>query len=356
MASKKSKRKTLSSLLWETIREEWGVWLAIAILLSITLLFSNQLATWLEKSAFIKVLDSLSKLGLLVAVIAFLREIPKWEERAEEEAKRRQFEYWKAIDAANVARNASPDGRFTSHALIIALENLAQESDSEGNPIRIRNINLSGVNLEDGIKLTKADLVLSKFRYANLSKADFSQTTLRRATFARARLFGANFHGADFGTNHKKATFKQALYDEETKFPKDFDPEEAGAYKIAPGVSLRKAVLKKALLWDANLKSADLKEANLERAIIDGSQLEEAILQKANLQRIQARQVNLKKASLIDADLREANLFEANLCEADIQGANFQNAEYINVEQIKAAKNWERATYDDDFRKELGLL
>lgn len=99
MASKKSKRKTLSLLLWETLREEWGIWLAIAILLSITLLFSNQLATWLEKSTFIKVLDSLSKLGLLVAVIAFLREIPKWEERAEEEAKRRQFEYWKAIDA-----------------------------------------------------------------------------------------------------------------------------------------------------------------------------------------------------------------------------------------------------------------
>ena len=93
-------------MLWETLREEWGIWPALAILLSITLLFSNQLATWLEKSAFIKVLDSLSKLGLLVAVIAFLREIPKWEERAEEEATRRQFEYWKAIDAANTARNA----------------------------------------------------------------------------------------------------------------------------------------------------------------------------------------------------------------------------------------------------------
>ncbi len=84
MASKKSKRKTLSSLLWETIGEEWGVWLAIAILVFITLLLSNQLATWLEKSAFIKLLDSLSKLGLLVAVIAFLREIPKWKKKPRE--------------------------------------------------------------------------------------------------------------------------------------------------------------------------------------------------------------------------------------------------------------------------------
>jgi len=62
-------------------------------LLLATFLFSNQFAAWLEKSAFIKVLDSLSKLGVLIAAIAFLREIPKWEERAEEEAKRRRFEY-----------------------------------------------------------------------------------------------------------------------------------------------------------------------------------------------------------------------------------------------------------------------
>jgi len=86
MASRRPKRRTLGALLWNTLQEEWGVWLAIATLLLVTFLFSNQLAAWLEKFTFIKVLDSLGKLGLLIAVIAFLREIPKWEERTEEEA------------------------------------------------------------------------------------------------------------------------------------------------------------------------------------------------------------------------------------------------------------------------------
>jgi len=97
-------------------------------------LFSNQLATWLEKSAFVKVLDSLSKLGVLIAAIAFLREVPKREERAEKEAKRRRFEYWKAVDSASTVKG-SAEGRFFSTPLKIALEELAKEKDTEGHQV-----------------------------------------------------------------------------------------------------------------------------------------------------------------------------------------------------------------------------
>lgn len=347
MASRRPKRRTLRALLWNTLREEWGVWLAIAILLLVTLLFSNQLAVWLEKFTFIKVLDSLGKLGLLIAVIACLREIPKWEERAQEEAQRKQFEYWKVVDAAKVAREASPDKdkRFTSHALRIALENLAKERGSDGNSIRMRNIDLSGVNLEDGINLAGVDLSLSKFRYANLSGVDLSRTTLHRATFARARIFGTNFHCADFGSDQYKATFKQALYDESTVFLDTFNPENAGAFKSTPGVSLTKASLAKALLWDANLERANLDSADLERATLDGSNFQESNLQRANLRGVTAR----------NANFQGANLFDAVFSHANVQGVNFQNAEYVNIKQVKAAQNWEKAIYDDDFCKELGL-
>ena len=357
MTGKKSRHRTLSFLLWEAVREEWGIWLTIAILLSITFLFSDQLATWLEKSAFIKALDSLSKLGLLIAVVAFLREIPKWKERAAEEAKQRQFEYWKVVDTAKVAREASPDKdkRFTSHALRMALENLAKECDSDGNSIRMRNIDLSGVNLEDGINLTGIDLSLSKFRYANLSGVNLSHTTLHRATFARARIFGTNFHGADLGSNQCKATFKEALYDENTAFPDNFNPEDAGAFKIAPGVSLAKASLVKALLWDANLERSNLNSADLERATLDGSNFHGSNLQKANFRGVTARNANFQGANLSDADFQNANLFGAVFSHANIQRVNFQNAEYLSVEQIKEATNWEHALYHDDFCKELGL-
>ncbi|MEA5554390.1 pentapeptide repeat-containing protein [Anabaena cylindrica UHCC 0172] len=342
-------------MLWETFREEWGIWFVIAILLLMTLLFSNQLSTWLEKTAFIKVLDSLSKLGLLVAIIAFLREIPKWEERAAEEAKRRQFEYWKTIDAANAAREFSPDGRFTSYALKIALESLAQEHDWIGNPIKIQNIDLSGVNLEDGLELPKANLSLCKFRYANLSAADFSQTILHRTNFARARLFGTNFYGADFGTAQTRTIFKQALYDRNTRFPEGFSPEQAGAFRIAPEAFLKNASLTKALLWDADLKKANLELADLEGAILDGANCREANLQKANLQKANAKNVDFQGANLSFADLRAANLFDAVFDNANIQGAIFQGAEYMNVKEIKSAQNWELAIYDDNFRQELGL-
>jgi len=358
MLGKKRKRRTLSSLIWETMREEWGIWLVIAILLLATFLFSDQLAVWLEKLTFIKVLDSLGKLGLLIAIITFFREIPKWEERTQAEAQRRQFEYWKIIDAAKVAREASPDKdkRFTSHALRMALENLAKERDSDGNPIKIRNIDLSGVNLEDGINLAGVDLSLSKFRYANLSGIDLSRTTLHRATFARARIFGANFHCADLGSDQYKATFKQAVYDESTVFPGNFEPENAGAFKIAPGVSLIKASLVKALLWDANLERADLDSVDLERAALDGANFQGCNLQRGNLRGVTARNANFQNANLADANFQGANLLDANFGHANLQRVNFQNAEYIDVEQIKAVHNWETAIYDDDFCKELGLL
>jgi uncharacterized protein YjbI with pentapeptide repeats len=343
MASKKSKRKTLSSLLWETIGEEWGVWLAIAILVFITLLLSNQLATWLEKSAFIKLLDSLSKLGLLVAVIAFLKEIPEWEERAEEEAKRRQFEYWKAIDAARTTERRW-DGRLFSGALKIALEGLAKEKDVEGNPIKISTVVANGVHLE-GIDLEGAYLHICDFRMSELSKTNFHKTILVDVRFDGARLFGADFREAHF---EKEVRFTHALYDEkaEMQFPVGFDLQKVGAYKIAPGVSLKDAMLENASLWDAELAGANLQGANLENAILGGSNLERTNLKNANLKGARGRSMNLNAA-----DLKHANFENTNIEFADLRGAT-----NITIEQIKAARNWEYAIFDDNFRKELGIL
>lgn len=343
MADKKRNHRTLSSLLLEAVHEEWGVWLAIAILLSITFLFSEQLASWLEKTAFIKVLDSLGKFGLLVAIIAFLREIPKWEERAVEEAKRRQFEYWKAIDTARTTERMR-DGRLFSVALRIALEGLAKEKDLEGKPIKISTVAANGVNLE-GIDLEGAYLHVCGFGMAELSRANFRKTILVDVRFDRARLFGADFREAQF---EKEVRFMHALYDEEAEkqFPIGFDLQEAGAYKIAPRVSLHRAMLENASLWDAELVEANLQGANLENAILGGSNLQRTNLQNANLKGARARGMDLKGADLKDANLEEAN----------IEGVDLRGVKNITIEHIKAARNWKYAIYDDDFCKELGLL
>lgn len=95
------------------------VFLSTLVALTAVLVFAEPFSIWLINWAFIKVLDAISKLGVLIAVIAFLVEIPTRKERIQTERKRAHFEYWQAIDAAA--------GTSTSYARKIALENLASD-------------------------------------------------------------------------------------------------------------------------------------------------------------------------------------------------------------------------------------
>ncbi|MCY7279025.1 MAG: pentapeptide repeat-containing protein [Phormidesmis sp. CAN_BIN44] len=346
-----SPKRKKSVLFWTLLREEWKIWVTIAVLLGLIAFFSNQLAAWLTNSAFIKISDALGKLGVFVVAIAFLREIPKWEERDAEAAKQRQFEYWKAIDSARASGEA-PDGRFFSSALRIALESLAKETDVDGNPIQLRDVQAKGANLAD-INLENADLHVCTFVMADLSQANFRNAKLGTLYFQRARLFGTDFSGATY----QEVWMRHALYDEATQFPDGFDPQQARAYKIGPGADLRGAMLENASLWNCPLENADLREANLEKAVIGGldANLKYANLKGANLTGARAGSADLRWAILQNTNLQDARLQDAKFDGADLQGANLRGAKYITVAQIKAAKNWEHATYDDDFRQQLGI-
>jgi hypothetical protein len=84
-------RKEATSFLWKPLFNELIIWSVVSIILGFMLAFSGKLASWLSNSSFIKALDSLGKLSVLVAVIAFLRHIPRWKYQAREEAKKRRF-------------------------------------------------------------------------------------------------------------------------------------------------------------------------------------------------------------------------------------------------------------------------
>jgi BTB/POZ domain-containing protein KCTD9 len=349
MSKKQPKRKTIK-LFWTTVREEWQIWLAIAITLSVIFLFSNQLAPLLANSPFIKVLDALGKLGVLAVVITFLRAIPKWERRVLEDAQRKQFEYWQAIDAARAVGKGS-DGRFFSSALRIALESLAKETDEAGNPVKLRDVSVEGANLAE-VNLENANLEVCAFTLADLSQANFRNAKLNTVYFQRSRLFGADFRGASF----QEVWFRHALYDETTLFPERFDLHQARAYRIAPGSDLQGAMLENASLWNCNLEFANLRGANLNKAIIGGlSNLRYANLQGATLIGARAGKADLRGANLQNANLQNARLQDTRLDEADLQGADLRGAEYITTAQIKAAKNWVFATYEDSFRQQLDL-
>ena len=300
-----------------------AILLFVLVALAVVLLFSAPIALFLNNWAFIQVLDAVSKLGVLIAVVAFLLEIPKWEERAQAEKQRSQFEYWRVIDAAAVTGNS------TSYARKIALENLAKEG------VPLRNIDAPKAELRR-INLTGADLVGANLSGADLTGAVLDRADLSKAYLRRARLYGASLVGA----NLESTDLRDALFDDQTTFPKSFQAETLGAYRISPGAMLSKAQLAGAILWGVNLQAATLQDANLSEASLHGAALQNADFQGANLQA---------------AKLRNANLTDANLEDADLRQANFWEAKGLTAEQVRLARHWETATYGPELTAALGL-
>ena len=143
------------------------------------------------------------------------------------------------------------------------------------------------------------------------------------------------------------------------------------------GANLQEATLVKTYMprahfqyAETNLFKADLTQANLTEANLSGANLREATLVKTYMPRVHFQNANLSQANLSQADLTEGDLSRANLKgtrfvktympqtslqDADLSGADFQGAYGLNTQQVKRAKNWHKAKYDEDFRKQLGL-
>ena len=300
--------------------------LSAGLVILLLLVFSELIANWLDGFAFLKVLDSLSKLGVLIAVVAFLWEMPKREERAQLEKRKAHFDYWKALDMAALTASSNPSvvDTSTSYARKIALENLAQDGVSLRNidaPYSdLSRINLTGAELV-GANLEGADLRESKLREANLCKADLG----------KARLYGADLKHAQLDS----ADLRGALYDHKTLFSTDFDADKAGAHLIAPGSNLSSLDLSRSVMWGADLHNAILEETNLTDAALQGANLEGARLKRANFESAKFWQATLARADLTDANLRNAD---------------FRGAKGLEPQQIRSASNWKLARYDDEFR------
>ncbi|MEG4856329.1 pentapeptide repeat-containing protein [Microcoleus sp. K1-B6] len=188
--------------------------------------------------------------------------------------------------------------------------------------------NLSGVNLSSvyllsqtnfsRANLTKANLTGLNLRESKLMKADLSNANLSDTNLLMANLEGANLEGSKL---------QQALYNAQTVFPRGFDPVKAGAYLIAPNVSLKEANLARRNLSRVNLSEANLSGANLIKANLQSAQLLQANLNKTNLSEANLSSANLTAANLIGANLMQASLASANLTAADLSGANLKNTE-----------------------------
>ena len=285
--------------------------------------YAKLIADWLQGNDFITILDQVSKLSLLVAVITFLWEIPKRQEKVNAERQRTFFDYWQVIDAAAAA------GITTSHARKIALENLAKAG------VKLRNIDAPKAELRQ-INLTGADLIGANLEGADLTSALLNQANLSKADLSHARLYGTSLVGATL----ENVNLRGALYDENTRFPKGFDTRLSGALLIAPGTSLAGVKLPKAKLWGVNLRNANLTAIDLSEASCPGAFLQNANFEDANLQ---------------GANFQGAHMQGTILQKADIRKANFWAVKGLTAEQVKLAHNWQEAIYPPDFSRELGL-
>jgi uncharacterized protein YjbI with pentapeptide repeats len=113
----------------------------------------------------------------------------------------------------------------------------------------------------------------------------------------------------------------------------------------APEANLEGIKLEKAQLGGASLEKAWIKKANLSEAVLDGAWLKDANLSETDL----------SGASLDGSRLYGANLKGTNLKGANLNGTHLNEAKNLTPEQVKTAKNWETAQYDQELRHRLGL-
>ncbi len=105
--------------------------------------------------------------------------------------------------------------------------------------LRQRPLWLTGVNLA-GARMHRIDLTEADLWHSNLSGADLTMANLNSAHLDHADLSGADLAGADLshaslvqadlrGANLEGTALGSAHYDSTSRWPKDFDPAEAGA-------------------------------------------------------------------------------------------------------------------------------
>ena len=214
-----------------------------------------------------------------------------------------------------------------------------------------RELDLSKVIL---VNQSSQGFITLDLRQANLEKANLREAclitvSLEKANLREAKLVDTLLHNVDLtGASLEGATLSPVWSGWVILVGADLtDARLAEAF--LRGADMKEAILVDARLPRADLSGANLTRANLQRAFLESATMEETILDEANL-----AGANLTEATLTDALLKGAKMEGATLKGADLRGANLIGATF-DPRDIKEAKNWEKAIFDDSQRQKLGL-
>ncbi|PHS38526.1 MAG: hypothetical protein COB07_08220 [Sulfurovum sp.] len=175
----------------------------------------DKVAAWMEKHWVVRILDSLAKLGIVIALIS-------WGIDLSEQKKQREVTKRLAVYAAHEVLSLSHFRSSTATGM--ALEDLIKaEQDLFGMDLTtliVINVDLSNANFSE------TDFGESKFKNVKLVNANFSNAELTSVLFnnvdmARANLYGVYFEGADLrgAKNITSAQLSTAILCKNTKLP-----------------------------------------------------------------------------------------------------------------------------------------
>lgn len=174
-----------------------------------------------------------------------------------------------------------------------AIASMRNQPGNGGRIDALQSLNKDKVALM-GIEVQRAYLSLINLQEANLQEANFSGSALFQANFEKAILYKAIFGCISQTALDRKCT---------------------------------------------DLYKANFQAANLSNAYLSGD----------------LRNTSFVDASLLNAQLVKVNLQGANLDRADLKGTHLECVEGLTPEQIKHAKNWQDAHYDEKISQALGL-
>jgi uncharacterized protein YjbI with pentapeptide repeats len=222
--------------------------------------------------------------------------------------------------------------------------------------LSIKPANWTGVKMEE-IEYVKG----APLNGVNLRNAHFHNCFLVKADLRGADIRGACFHSSDL----RKAHLERATL---TKTQLSY-ADLSDAYLT--GATLSEAFIDHAKLTGANLDQSDVKGANLFYADLQNAKIKEANLKGTNLSFANLKGANLDSSCLKDADLAPrfwgdpvkipkwggggANLQGTNLNNADLQGANLIGVQGLTRDQIRKARNYFLAYYDEKMIMQLGF-
>lgn len=240
---KKSKPTRLEAWFWDQSFFKIGV---VVSSLFFGLTYASE-----EYSLLSLVLNSLEPLGVLLAVLIFIRETPE---------RKKQFQY----QALSTIDNAS--GIRNSKARVIALQDLVDQG------INLDELDLSNANLE-GIEMNGVEIKKGIFVNANLNNAVMHLANLQKGNFKK--VFGPSFE-IRFGnlsfSNFKQSNFSNADFSNSNLMFADFEGANLS------GAKFRNSKLKGAKFKDAYLSGADFTNASVDIKTLEKGEIENVIL------------------------------------------------------------------------------